>query len=121
MPFSLTRTGDAKIAASAGGPRLGRELVGSWDGTLDVRGTVIRLTLTMANRPDGTSVATILNIDQGLEIPVSAIAQAGPSVTLEVKSINGSYTGAVNGAGTELSGTFSQGAGSVPLIFKRAK
>lgn len=121
MPFSLTRTGDAKIETSAGGPRLGNELVGTWDGTLDVRGTLLRLTLTMANRPDGTSVASIVNVDQGLEIPVSAIAQAGSSVTLEVKSINGSYTGAVNGAGTELAGTFSQGGGSVPLTFTRAK
>ena len=121
MPFSLTRTGDAKIATLAGGPRLGNELVGTWDGTLDVKGTLVRVTLTMANRPDGTSVASIVNVDQGIEIPVSAIAQAGASVTLEIKSINGSYTGAVNGAGTELAGTFSQGAGSVPLTFKRTK
>ena len=119
MPFTLTRTGDAKIAAPAGGPRLGNELVGSWDATLDVKGTLLRLTLTMANKPDGTSVASIFNIDQGLEIPVSAIAQAGSSVTLEIKSINGSYTGSVNGAGTELAGTFSQGAGSVPLTFRK--
>lgn len=52
---------------------------------------------------------------------MSAIAQAGSSVTLEVKSISGSYTGAVNGLGTELVGTFSQGAGSVPLTFRRTK
>ena len=120
MPFTLTRTGDAKIATPVGGPRLGSELVGSWDGTLDVKGTLVRLTLTMTNRPDGTSAASIVNVDEGLEIPVSAITQAGPSVTLEVKSINGSYTGTVNGAGTELAGTFSQGTGSVPLTFKRA-
>ena len=73
----------------------------------------------MANRPDGTSVASIVNVDQGLEIPVSAITQAGSSVTLEIKSISGSYTGSVNGAGTELAGTFSQGAGSVPLTFRK--
>lgn len=121
MPFSLTRTGDAKVAAPAAGPRLGNELVGSWDGTLDVRGTQLRLTLTMANRPDGTSVANILNVDQGLEIPVSAITPTGSGVTLDFKSISGSYSGAVNGAGTELVGTFSQGAGSVPLTFRRAK
>jgi hypothetical protein len=121
MPFTLTRTGDAKIATVAGGPRLGNDLVGSWDGTLDVKGTLVRLTLTMTNRPDGTSAASIVNVDEGLEIPVSAIAQAGSSVTLEIKSVGGSYTGSVNGAGTELAGTFSQGAGSVPLTFKRTK
>jgi hypothetical protein len=121
MPFRLTRTGDARIEAPAASPRLGDELVGSWDGTLDVKGTQLRLTLTMANRPDGTSVASILNIDQGLEIPVSAITQTGTSLTLALKSINGSYTGAVNSAGTELVGAFSQGPGSVPLTFRRAK
>ena len=121
MPFTLTRTGDAKIATPAGGPRLGNDLVGSWDGTLDVKGTLVRLTLTMTNRPDGTSAASFVNVDEGLEIPVSAITQAGSSVTLEIKSIGGSYTGSVNGAGTELAGTFSQGTGSVPLTFKQAK
>ena len=72
----------------------------------------------MTNRPDGTSAASFVNVDEGLEIPVSAITQAGSSVTLEVKSIGGSYTGSVNGAGTELAGTFSQGTGSVPLTFR---
>ena len=119
MPFSLARTGEARIEAPVASPRLASELVGSWDGTLNVQGTQLRLTLTMANRTDGTSVASILNVDQGLEIPVSAITQAGSSVTLEVKSINGSYTGAVNGSGTELAGTFSQGTGSVPLTFHK--
>ena len=65
MPFTLTRTGDAKIATVAGGPRLGNELVGSWDGTLDVKGTLVRLTLTMANRPDGTSAASIRQCRSG--------------------------------------------------------
>ena len=121
MPFTLTRTGEAKIATPAGGPRLGNELVGLWEGSLDVRGTLVQVSLTMANRPDGTSTASIVNLDQGLEIPVSAIAQAGSSVTLEIKSISGSYTGSVNGAGTELAGTFSQGSGSVPLTFRRSR
>lgn len=121
IPFTLTRTGEAKIDAPAASPKLGNELVGSWDGTLEVKGTLVRLTLTMANRPDGTSVASILNVDQGLEIPVNAVTQTGSSVTLDFKSISGSYTGAVNGAGTELVGTFSQGPGSVPLTFKRTK
>ena len=121
MPFSLTRTGDAKIEAPAASPRLTHELVGSWNTTREVRGTQVRLTLTMTNRPDGTSVASVLNVDEGLEIPASSIAQTGSTVTLEFKSLGGSYTGAVNSAGTELVGTFSQGAGSVPLTFRRAK
>jgi len=37
---------------------IGKDLEGSWNATLETGGVQLRLVLTLANRPDGTAVAT---------------------------------------------------------------
>jgi len=119
IPFSLARTGDAKIAAPARSAQLGKALVGTWSGTLAVNGVQRQLVLTLANQPDGTSTGTFLNVEEGLEIPIAAITQAASSVTLEIRAVAGGYTGVLNGEGTELTGTLTQGSATLPLTFKK--
>ena len=89
MPFSLTRTGDARIEAAARSAPIGKELEGTWHGTLDVNGIQRRLVLTMANQPDGTATGTFVNVEEGLEIPITTITQKASSVTLDVKTVGG--------------------------------
>ncbi|MBI1874097.1 MAG: hypothetical protein HYS05_09440 [Acidobacteria bacterium] len=122
VPFSLTRTGDPRIEAAAKSAPIGRELEGTWNGTLAVDGKQLRFVLTMSNEPDGTATGSIVNLDEGeLEIPVSTITQAGSNLTLDFKTVGGSYAGALNKEGTELVGTYSQGAFVAPLTFRLAK
>ncbi len=75
----------------------------------------------MTNQPDGTSAATIVNVDEGLEIPVSALTHTAVGLALEIKAIGGSYSATLAAAGTELIGTITQGSVSVPLTFRRAE
>jgi hypothetical protein len=121
IPFSLTRTGDAKVEAPPSkSPPIGKELEGIWNGTLDVAGTRKRLVLTMSNQPDGSSTGNIVSLDAGgVEIPIS-IAQKGTSVTVDVKMVNGSFTGTLSADGTALVGTWTQGALVLPLTFTHA-
>jgi len=119
MPFSLTRTGDARIEAAAGSAPIGKELEGAWHGTLDVNGVQRRLVLTMANHPDGTATGNFVNVEEGLEIPITTITQTSSSVTLDVKTVGVAYTGALNPDGTELVGTLTQGSAVLPLTFRR--
>jgi hypothetical protein len=121
VPFALTRTGDPKIEATPRSPAIARELEGTWNGTLDLNGIPLRLILTMANQPDGSAIGSFLSVDEGLEIPITTITQKASSVTIDVKAVHGSYTGALNPAGTELVGTLTQGAGSMPVTFRRAQ
>jgi hypothetical protein len=121
MPFSVTRTGDPRIAAPASSAPIGKELEGTWNGTLDVNGVQRRLVLTMANRPDGTATGNFVNVDEGLEIPITSIAQKASSVTLDVNTVGVSYAGALNSDGTELAGTLTQGSTVLPLTFRLAK
>jgi hypothetical protein len=119
IPFSLTRTGDAKIAAPAKNAQIGKALEGTWNGTLEVNGVQRQLVLTLENQPDGTSTGSFLNVEEGLEIPIAAITQAASSVTLEIQAVAGAYTGVLNGEGTELTGTLTQGSATLPLVFRK--
>ena len=40
-------------------------------------------------------------------------------MTLDVKVVSGTYSGAINAAGTELAGTWTQGTFAAPLNFRR--
>jgi len=120
LPFDLARSGDAKFDPPARSPRIGKELEGTWAGTLDVNGVPMRISLTLANQPDGSSIGTMANLDQGpVEIPVSAISQTASGVTIDVKIVNGSFTGTLNAEGTSLAGTWSQRTFTGPLIFQK--
>jgi hypothetical protein len=120
VPFSLTRTGDARIAAAPKSPPIGKELEGTWNGTLDVNGAQMRLVVKMANQPDGTATGTIVSPDgSGMEIPI-AMTQKASNVTVDVASVGASFVGVLNGPGTELTGTWTQGSTALPITFRHA-
>ena len=120
FPFSLTRTGDARIAPTPKSPPIGKELEGIWNGTLEAGGRQLRLVLKMANQPDGTATGTIVSPDgSGVEIPI-AMTQKASSLTIDVPSVGASYVSILNAAGAELAGTWTQGPSEMPLTFRRA-
>jgi hypothetical protein len=120
-PFSMSRTGAAQIAAAPKNAPVGTDLEGTWNGTLSLQGTTLRLVLRMANRADGTASATIVSVDQGaIELPL-ALTRKAASLTLNTPAMGGDfYSGALSAAG-ELVGTFSQGPVTAPLTFVREK
>ena len=80
-----------------------------------------RLTLIMSNQSAG-STAKMGNLDQGeLEVPVSTFTQTASGVTLELETIGGSYSATLNKEGSELTGTYKQGAVRAPLVFRLAR
>jgi hypothetical protein len=119
IPFTLKRTGDARIDAPPKSAPIGKELEGNWIGTLEVQGTQKQIGLTLTNHPDGSSTGSLTSSD-GLQIAIGTIVQRGRHLTLDVKSIGGSYSGALNDDGT-IVGTWTQTPFVGPLIFKRAQ
>ena len=121
LPFSMTRTGEARIEDPKSGA-IGKQFEGTWNGTIEVNGTPMRVTVSLSNHPDGTCTGTVANLDQGgLEIPITTITQKASAVTLDVKIVNGVYAGTLNADGTELAGTWTQGPFEAPLTFRRAR
>ena len=121
IPFTLTRTGDARIAAAPKSPPIAKELEGTWNGALDLGGRHMRIVLKMANQADGTASGTLASPDgSGVDIPI-AMAQKAAHFTIDVSSVGASFVGVLNAAGTELTGQWTQRGSSLPLTFTRAK
>jgi len=118
IPFDLKRTGDARIAPAPKNPPIGKELEGTWNGSIDVGGKPERLVLKMSNLPDGTSTGTIQDVDgSNVEIPVT-MTQKASNLTIDLSVVSASYAAVLN-ADNELVGTWTQGPLSLPLTFKR--
>jgi hypothetical protein len=120
VPFTLVRTGEARIAATPKSAPIGKQLEGTWNGTLEVDGKPMRLVVKMANQPDGTAAGTVMSPDgSGTEIPI-AMTHKASTVTIDVVQVGASFSGELNAAGTELTGTWTQQSLALPLTLRRA-
>jgi hypothetical protein len=118
LPFAVVRTGDAKIEPLPKSTPITKDLEGAWEGPLDVNGTTLRLALKLSNRPEGGATGTMISVDQGgAEVPVAAVIQAGSHLKVVVQAISGIYEGDLKDG--QLTGTWTQGAATFPLVFKR--
>ena len=120
IPFSVTRTGEARFEAAVKNPPVSKELEGVWNGTLAADGKQLRGILTLSNQPDGTVSGSFLTVDDGLEIPIATITQNASSLILDLKAVGASYSGTLNPDATELAGTYTQGSHVLPLTFRRS-
>jgi hypothetical protein len=120
IPFSVTRTGDARFDAAVRNPPISKELEGVWNGTLAANGKELRGILTLSNQPGGTASGSFVTTDDGLEIPIAVINQNASTVTLDLKAVGASYSGTLNPDATEMAGTYTQGSLVLPLTFRRS-
>ncbi len=98
-----------------------QSVAGDWLGTLNVGPVALRLVLHITTGSDGRLTATLDSIDQGAKgIPVSSIALKDSTLSVAIAVIKGSFEGRVSADGNTIDGTWTQ-AGSLPLVFRRAK
>jgi hypothetical protein len=120
LSFRLTRSGEARVAPAPKSAAIGKELEGTWNGTLAVGERQMRVTLKMTNQPDGSATGTVVSVDgSGVEIPIG-MTQKASTLTIDVPSVGASYVGELNAEGTELAGTWTQQGSRLPLTFRRA-
>jgi len=117
MPFSLTRTGDAKIDKIRNAA-ISKELEGSWEGMLDANGKMFRLRFQLTNKEGAGATGMIVSLDQGgQEIPITKITETAMRVKLEVPVISGGFEGEMKG--NQIVGEWAQGGGTVPLTLTK--
>jgi uncharacterized protein (TIGR03435 family) len=96
-----------------------QDLAGTWQGTLNVQGTSLRIVVRMA-RADGKLTGQFLSIDQGGQaVPLNSVSIDGRTVKWKLDAANITYEGTLSADGNTMTGTFSQGA-ALPLNFARA-
>jgi hypothetical protein len=120
LPFDLERKGDAQVAAVPTSAPITSRLEGRWSGSLVVEGNARDVGLKLLNHANGTSTGYVVT-GEGIEIAITRIEQKDASVKLDVANVGGSYSGILNTDGTEIAGTWTQGAFSAPLTFRRSK
>jgi hypothetical protein len=85
-----------------------------------VNGTTLRLVAKLSNQADGTATGTLVSLDQGgAEIPIASVVQDGAHLKLLVPAVVGNYEGDLKDG--QLTGTWTQGPRTWPLVLKRAK
>jgi len=118
LPFSLAYKGEATRPVVPKSTAIADGLVGEWKGALDVNGTSLRLVLKLATA-DGVGRGSIVSVDQGGgEIPIAAVVQEGTRLRLLVTVVNATFEGEVTDG--RIAGTWTQGGGTLPLVFTRA-
>lgn len=96
------------------------DVSGAWLGTLDVGAIKLRLVVKIAQGEDGALSGSMDSLDQNVSgIPIDEAALNDRELRLELKSIQGVFVGALNEAGTEIEGIWSQGPNSLPLVLKK--
>jgi hypothetical protein len=118
VPFELERSGDARFAAEPKNPKLDAAFVGEWTATLDLGGNSLPVVLELVNRTDGTAAGSWSAGDGSATAVV--ITQHDHSVTLTSNVTSAAYAGTLSADGSEIAGTFSEGALKQPLTFRRA-
>jgi hypothetical protein len=97
-----------------------QDIAGDWQGTLRAGGAELHLVLHIERAANGALKASLDSTDQNaLGIPVTSIIFDHAKLALRVDSVGGTYEGILNGAATEIDGTWSQGQ-PLALNFRRA-
>ncbi len=92
---------------------------GTWLGGLDVNGMTLHLAFHVASSPTGFT-ATLDSLDQGAKgIPISSATQQGSDVAFDLPKLAASFKGKLGADFATITGTWSQGGGSLPLVLKR--
>ncbi|MBZ0199418.1 MAG: alpha/beta hydrolase [Ignavibacteriaceae bacterium] len=90
------------------------EFEGTWNGMVDV-GVVLPVVVHIKSI-NGKLAATLDSPDQNAyDIPVTEITTLGKKITVSVASIGAKFEGELSDDGKNISGTFTQGGGNIPL------
>lgn len=92
---------------------------GNWLATLEVGDNKLRILLKVEKSANNYT-AKFDSLDQGAtDLPIDSIVLDGNKVTFSAAKYGINYEGTLNEKGDEISGTFKQGPGATPLVFKR--
>ncbi len=96
-----------------------RNVAGNWLATLDLGASKLRLVVKVEKSATGYT-AKFDSVDQGhKDLPIDSIVLDGNKLSFSAAQFGINYEGTLNEAGDEITGTFKQGAGAAPMVFKR--
>lgn len=116
--FSLA----AALAWGQAEKKIVNDIVGTWQGVLEVQGKKIRLSFTVTQNAAGALTALMDSPDQGAKgIPCSDVSWENKTVRIELKSAGLTYSGELQENENSIVGTLTQFGQTSPLALQRAK
>ena len=107
------------LPGAASAQSAGASLVGNWLTTLETGEKKIRFIVKVTRSGDGFA-AKFDSPDQGaFDLAIDKIELKDKTVKFSAAAFGMNYEGIVNEKFDEISGTFNQGGGSAPMVFKR--
>jgi dienelactone hydrolase len=98
-----------------------KDFDGSWNGTLEAGGQILRLVVTVTKSEAGVYAGKLDSVDQGATIAIDIITVKDDAVRWEIKSPAIVFEGALNKERTEVTGKFTQAGQQIPLTLKRSE
>lgn len=100
-----------------------RDIEGIWMGNLTVPGGLqLRMVFNISTDPDGSINASMDSPDQGVNgIPVDTVSYKDGNLSLDVKSIRGSFEGTYKESNETLEGEWKQAGSTFPLVLNRTE
>lgn len=96
-----------------------RNVEGNWLATLDLGTGKLRLVVKIQKSATGYT-AKFDSVDQGHnDLPIDSIVLDGSKLSFSAAQFGINYEGTLNEADDEITGTFKQGGGAAPMVFKR--
>ncbi len=117
VPFTLTRTGGAKIDPPPVSPAIDAKLAGEWRGALEIQGKSFPVVIALANHKDGTATGS-WSTAGGVAIPIT-IESSGRSLKIASHVVPATYTADLSADGGTLAGTFTEGTVRQTLALQR--
>jgi uncharacterized protein (TIGR03435 family) len=111
----------AALVLLAGPTLLAQDLTGTWQGVLRAGGRDLRTVFKISAAEAGGLRAVMYSIDQGGQpIAVTPVTLQGSIVKMLAPGIGGTFEGRLEGDGSSMTGTWSQGGPNpLPLTLKR--
>jgi len=102
-------------------PATPSDIDGAWMGSLATGAVKLRVVFHIVNTEDGLT-ATLDSPDQGAKgVPTTSVTRNGGNLAIDVKSIGGSFAGAISPDLSSIDGKWTQGGGTLPLLLKKVK
>ncbi len=95
-----------------------QDFSGTWSGALSTPNGAVTLVLNITPEAEGGYAATADSPDQGVTGLTATVTASGDEITVAVGAVGARFVGALEG--DVLTGTFSQGGGSLPLVLTRS-
>jgi len=95
------------------------DVVGTWQGTLDLGVAKLRLVVDLKKKDGGGFTGTMDSPDQGaFELPIDEVTIEEKLVKFSMKKLGGSYEGKLNDDGKQIDGKWLQGGLSLALVLR---